>query len=128
MSQARDSAAHGGGARRREDSSEVWVLHPELLHGHVDVRMHHRQRYVLSGIETIDRLADDRVAPIHNRMPAILRPEDYAIWLGERPADAEALSAACNPIPAEDMRACPINTRVNSPRNDDPTILEEALT
>jgi putative SOS response-associated peptidase YedK len=58
-------------------------------------------------------------------MPVILRPEDYAIWLGEKPADAEALSAACAPIPAEDMRAYPISTRVNSPRNDDSEIVKE---
>jgi putative SOS response-associated peptidase YedK len=68
---------------------------------------------------------NELVAPIHNRMPVILRPEDYPIWLGEKPADADALSAACTPIPAEDMRAYPISTRVNSPRNDDVGILEE---
>jgi hypothetical protein len=49
----------------------------------------------------------------------ILRPEDYVICLGEKPADAEALSAACKPIPA------PISTRVNSPRNDDAEIVKE---
>jgi putative SOS response-associated peptidase YedK len=31
----------------------------------------------------------------------------------------------CAPFPAEEMRAYPISTRVNSPRNDDPAILEE---
>jgi hypothetical protein len=60
------------------------------------------------------------VAPIHNRMPVILRLQDYGTWLGEKPADAEALSAACAPIPAEAMRAYSISTRVNSARNDDP--------
>jgi putative SOS response-associated peptidase YedK len=60
-------------------------------------------------------------------MPVILRPEDYGLWLGEKPADAEALSAACAPTPAEDMPAYPISTRVNGPRNDDPAILKKAL-
>jgi putative SOS response-associated peptidase YedK len=64
------------------------------------------------------------VAPIHNRMPVILRPDNYAIWLGENPADAEALRAACAPYQAEDMCAYPIGTRVNNPRNDDAGILE----
>jgi putative SOS response-associated peptidase YedK len=58
-------------------------------------------------------------------MPVILRPENYEVWLGEKPTDTEALNASCAPIPAETMRAHPISTRVNSPRNDDPTILEE---
>jgi putative SOS response-associated peptidase YedK len=52
------------------------------------------------------------VAPIHNRMPVILRPQDYGIWLSESPADTEALSAACAPFPAEEMRAYPISTRI----------------
>jgi putative SOS response-associated peptidase YedK len=69
---------------------------------------------------------NELVAPIHNRMPVILRPQDYGIWPGEKPADAEALSAACAPIPTEEMRAYPISTRGNSSRNDDPAILEEA--
>jgi putative SOS response-associated peptidase YedK len=55
----------------------------------------------------------------------ILRPDDYELWLGETPADPEALRAGCTPFPAEDMRAYPIGTRVNSPRNDDPSILQE---
>jgi putative SOS response-associated peptidase YedK len=69
---------------------------------------------------------NELVASIHDRMPVILRPQDYGIWLGEKPANAEILSAACAPFPADEMRAYPISTRVNSPRNDDSGILEEA--
>jgi len=43
---------------------------------------------------------NELVAPIHNRMPVILQPDDYAIWLGEKPVDVEALRAACTPHPA----------------------------
>jgi putative SOS response-associated peptidase YedK len=67
---------------------------------------------------------NEPVASIHNRMPVILRSEDYGLCLGETPADAEALKSACALYPAEDMRAYPISTRVNSPRNDDAGILE----
>jgi putative SOS response-associated peptidase YedK len=65
------------------------------------------------------------MAPIHNRMPVILRPEHYGLWLGETPAEPEVLLAACAPIAAETMRAYPISTRVNSPKNDDVAILQE---
>jgi putative SOS response-associated peptidase YedK len=68
---------------------------------------------------------NELVAPIHNRMPVILRPENFALWLGEEPADPPALQAACEPFPADLMRAYQISTRVNSPRNDDAAILEE---
>jgi putative SOS response-associated peptidase YedK len=68
---------------------------------------------------------NELVASIHNRMPLILRPEHFGIWLGEAPADDEALRAACMPYPADKMRADPISTRVNSPGNDDPDVLKE---
>jgi putative SOS response-associated peptidase YedK len=35
--------------------------------------------------------ANATVAPIHDRMPLILEPEDWAIWLGEEPDDPAQL-------------------------------------
>jgi putative SOS response-associated peptidase YedK len=64
------------------------------------------------------------VAPIHNRMPAILPREAWALWLGEEAVDKDALLALLRPFPAEGMRAYPISTRVNSPKNDAPELLE----
>jgi putative SOS response-associated peptidase YedK len=54
-------------------------------------------------------------------MPAILRPADYERWLGEEPNPPDLLS----PFPAEQMIMWPISMRVNSPKNDDETLLEE---
>lgn len=68
---------------------------------------------------------NELVAPIHNRMPVILRPDNYGIWLGEKPTDTAALLAACTPHPAAEMRAHPISTRVNSVKNDDAEIVRE---
>ncbi len=53
-------------------------------------------------------------------MPAILRPEDYDRWLT---LDLEA-SKLLTPFPSEPMAIWPISTRVNSPKNDDPDLLE----
>jgi putative SOS response-associated peptidase YedK len=64
--------------------------------------------------------ANELVAEIHDRMPVILRPGDYDRWLGSEP-DPRAL---LRPFPAELMRMWPISTRVNSPRNDNPSLLE----
>ena len=63
---------------------------------------------------------NDLVAQIHDRMPAILRPEHYDRWLGEEPDPRDVLQ----PFPAELMRMWPISTRVNKPENDDPSVLE----
>jgi putative SOS response-associated peptidase YedK len=64
--------------------------------------------------------ANDLVAQIHERMPAILRPEDYERWLGDEPDPHDALK----PFPSDLLRMWPISTRVNKPENDDPSIVE----
>ena len=61
------------------------------------------------------------VAEIHDRMPAILAPEDYTRWLSDEPD----LRDLMHPFPADLMRIWPISTRVNKPENDDPSILDE---
>jgi putative SOS response-associated peptidase YedK len=64
--------------------------------------------------------SNELVAEIHDRMPVILAPSDYARWLGEEP-DPPGLMRQ---FPADLMRMWPISTRVNKPENDDPSILE----
>lgn len=61
---------------------------------------------------------NELMAPIHNRMPVIIEPADYELWLdpGPRPNDARHL---LRPYPTQKMRAYPVSTYVNSPRNDD---------
>ena len=39
------------------------------------------------------------LAELHDRMPVILAPEDWPLWLGERPADPEQLKALLKPYP-----------------------------
>ena len=57
---------------------------------------------------------------IHNRMPVILPPEAYSIWLEEGEPDLKTLQALLQPYPAEAMQAYPVSTLVNSPGNDSP--------
>ena len=52
-------------------------------------------------------------------MPVILDPADHAAWLGEGGISAADAQALLRPFPADAMRAYPVSTRVNSPRNDD---------
>ena len=62
---------------------------------------------------------DDVMAKLHNRMPVILEPADYDAWLDPASGGAELL----RPCPEEWLEAVPISTRVNSPGNDDETII-----
>ena len=64
--------------------------------------------------------ANELVAEIHDRMPLILAPGDYARWLSNEPDPGDLM----RPFPAEPLRMWPISTRVNKPENDDPSIVE----
>jgi putative SOS response-associated peptidase YedK len=66
---------------------------------------------------------NELVAPIHNRMPAILLPEHEEIWLDDA-ADSGIWLDVLRPYPATELIAYPVSRRVNSPANDDPTIVE----
>ena len=60
------------------------------------------------------------MAELHDRMPVILDPADYAAWLDPSRGGLELL----RPCPEAWLEAVPVSTRVNSPRNDDPSILQ----
>jgi integrase len=66
---------------------------------------------------------NELVAPVHDRMPVIVRPELYDLWL-DPAAPPAALSPVLEPFPAAEMEAYPVGTRVNSPRNDDAELIE----
>jgi putative SOS response-associated peptidase YedK len=70
-----------------------------------------------------DRDANELVAEIHDRMPLILSPGDYARWLSDEPDPHDLM----RPFPAEPMRIWPISTRVNKPENDDPSVVEPVV-
>jgi putative SOS response-associated peptidase YedK len=59
------------------------------------------------------------VKPIHDRMPAIVRPADYEAWLS-----ANGGKEILEPYTAEAMVAVPISTKINSPKSDDPSCIE----
>ena len=64
--------------------------------------------------------ANGLVAEIHDRMPAILAPEDYTRWRSDEPDPRDLLGQ----FPANLMRMWPISTRVNKPENDHPSIID----
>jgi putative SOS response-associated peptidase YedK len=74
-------------------------------------------------VETCTILTTDAnylVSPIHDRMPAILSPEDYDLWLDPNFTRSDSLQAMLKPYPAEAMQVYPVSSKVNSPKNDSP--------
>lgn len=66
---------------------------------------------------------NDLMTLIHNRMPAILHPRDYAKWLDPSAQTPESLKPLIKPYPAEMMNAYPVSTMVNKPENDIPDLV-----
>lgn len=58
-------------------------------------------------------------AAIHDRMPVILSPSDYDLWLDPGLKDAAAITELLKPFDAGAMRCYPVSSRVNNVQNDD---------
>lgn len=67
--------------------------------------------------------ANERVRKIHERMPVILRPEDYSAWLNPNVSKSDNLMALLRPrdLPLE---VIPVGFWVNNPTFDDPRCVE----
>lgn len=63
---------------------------------------------------------------IHDRMPVILQPRDFARWLETPPENAAQLADLFVPAPDDLLEAWPVSTRVNSPATDRPELIEPA--
>jgi putative SOS response-associated peptidase YedK len=63
---------------------------------------------------------------IHNRMPVILHPRDYAKWLNPSPQTPDQLKPLLKPFAADLMDAYPVSTLVNTPANDRPELVVPA--
>jgi putative SOS response-associated peptidase YedK len=61
--------------------------------------------------------------PVHDRMPVILAPNDYARWLNPRAGGLDTLRPLLQPFPAETMIAYPVEAVVNDPRRDEPSCI-----
>jgi len=70
----------------------------------------------------ITTAANDLVKPLHDRMPAILGPEDFARWL-DPVARPDQLLPLLRPCSSDVLEAVPVGTAVNSPKNDGPECL-----
>jgi putative SOS response-associated peptidase YedK len=60
---------------------------------------------------------------VHDRMPVILNAETGAAWLDPQ-ANAADLQKLLRPYAGSDLDACPLSTRVNSPRNQGPELIQ----
>jgi putative SOS response-associated peptidase YedK len=67
---------------------------------------------------------NDLLRLVHNRMPVILHPDDYTLWLDPEVGQRDLLQPLLRPFPAQEMGAYPVSRFVNSPDNDTPKCIE----
>jgi putative SOS response-associated peptidase YedK len=68
--------------------------------------------------------ANDLMKDIHHRMPVVLAPNAFDLWLGEESATKEELEGLLVPYPnPEEMEIYPVSKAVNSPKTDAPELV-----
>jgi putative SOS response-associated peptidase YedK len=60
------------------------------------------------------------LAEVHDRMPVILDPDCYELWLDSDLKDTGAVTEMLKPFDARRMKRYPVSARVNLVKNDDP--------
>ncbi|NOY49772.1 MAG: SOS response-associated peptidase [Chlorobi bacterium] len=78
---------------------------------------------VLNTFAIITTEPNSLMKKIHKRMPAILNKNDELAWLFEN--DTDYLKTLLSPFDANKMRAYTISNKVNSPANNEASIIEE---
>lgn len=71
--------------------------------------------------------ANGTLAPLHDRMPVILSPDDWPMWLGEVPANEEELKALLKPAANDLLTLWPVSKRVGSVKNNDAALCEPVM-
>lgn len=67
--------------------------------------------------------ANERLRPLHDRMPVILDREQHEDWLSPE-TPGERLHELLRPLPSHRIRYRAVSTRVNRPEHDDVTCIE----
>lgn len=67
--------------------------------------------------------ANSLIQPLHDRMPVILQPSDYALWLSKNVHNPHELTHLYQSFPADKMMLHEVSNLVNNPRFDSPTCI-----
>jgi putative SOS response-associated peptidase YedK len=70
--------------------------------------------------------ANRTLRPLHDRMPAVLAPEAYDIWLDCRNVDSDMATGLLAPAPENFFEAYEVSPAVNRTANDSPDLLTPA--
>lgn len=81
---------------------------------------------VINSCTVLTTEANTVLRPVHDRMPVILHPEDYELWLGGCERDRTLIRELLRPYPEGEMTGYPVGSAVNSTRGGGPELIVEA--
>jgi putative SOS response-associated peptidase YedK len=87
-------------------------------------RWHGKDDETIESCTIIVTEANALVRDLHDRMPVIVAPEDYAAWLDPQNTDAEGLRKMLPPADSAPWTLVEVSRKVNSPKNDSPDLIE----
>lgn len=70
--------------------------------------------------------SNEVMQPVHERMPTIIAPAHYDLWLDSRVIDKQEIMRYLTSAPSSQLTAYPVSPRVNSPGNNDERCIQPA--
>jgi putative SOS response-associated peptidase YedK len=68
--------------------------------------------------------ANKAMSALHDRMPAIIAPEQFDAWLDCRPGSSQGISHLLAPAPEGYLDIIEVSRKLNNPRNEGPQVQE----
>lgn len=116
--------------QKTESGKQPWFIHaaggaPLALAGLWELWDPPDDGTPMASCSIITTRANELMRPLHDRMPVVLDPRGQDAWLdaATEPSDLQALLA---PAPEEVLEAWPVSRRVNSPFNEDASLINPA--
>jgi putative SOS response-associated peptidase YedK len=78
---------------------------------------------LLETFSILTTTSNSLIEPMHERMPVILRPDDFSFWLNRTMHDPQELQHLYQPFPADLMSAYKVPDLVNNPKFDSPACI-----
>ena len=72
--------------------------------------------------------ANKAMSAIHDRMPVILPPKHFDLWLDCRPGTAVEVVDVLRPAPDDMLEIHEVSRKLNNPRNEGPEVQEQVRT
>lgn len=79
---------------------------------------------VLNSCAILTTEANEVLRPVHDRMPVILNPDDYELWLGGDARELDLVKEMLRPFPGEEMTGYPVGLSVNSTKSQGVGLIE----